>query len=56
MVSQVEQLTLPVEVARSPAQQTRRVSVRWLVVGLLTLEAAWVASLATVGYELWMLV
>jgi hypothetical protein len=56
VVSQVEQLTLPVEVARSPAHQARRVNVRWVVLGLLTLEAAWVGSLAAVGYVLWTLV
>ena len=55
MVSQVEQLKLPAEAARSPVQEEQH-DVRWAVLGLVTLELAWVAGLAAVGYELWMLV
>jgi len=54
VVSQVEQLKLPAEAARS--QEEQRADVRWAVLGLVTLELAWVAGLAAVGYELWMLV
>jgi len=56
VVSQVEQLKLPAEAARNPVQEEQRADVRWAVLGLVTLELAWVAGLAAVGYELWMLV